>query len=553
MAYIYGSPAHGDTVTAGARRKDILLRIALPLLFLFIMASAGLHAFLHGSYIITAFFVAFFVFLLLRFEELGLTLALRLSGAGTAARADRIVAKTLHLLPEGYHVFHGLKSGGAHIDHAVVGPNGFFVISTRTNLGEITAVRESLRLNGWPFLGDPVGRCWKRSLALLRDLDLHHSGAIQVCPVLCFSRGSVATERLVRGVMIAQASDLVRMILEHESPLPSEKLLQLTDRLAPLVLVKADEAVATHLGTQAEDGGHARRPVCSKCLHMPSELEAELFPGECPRCGRLYSAIHEDGLDAPGPAATGTTASSLATACLIVCAGSVLLAYQAGLFDPDRTASASIPSNASGEAPHGLAAVQAAPEQAVPEQATPQALPAQAEPVQTKSVQAVPGPSAKTPETAAAVTPPNPEPGRPDPMPGQSPEQGRTAPPAATAESTGAPAQGGLQAQDRAAACASPAAAETATAAAPPDGPKEPRSPVGLSTEGTLTIVTTNPVTLWLTNDQTLKRFGPYETRPRKELDIILPKGCYSLVLVENGRRRKTTVSFLSDAGRLEF
>jgi hypothetical protein len=445
----------------------------------------------------------------------------------------------------------------------VVGPNGFFVISTRTSLGEITAVRDSLRLNGWPFLGDPVGRCWKRSLTLLRDLDLHHSGAIQACPVLCFSRASVATDRLVRGVMIAQASDLVRMILEHESPLPSEKLLQLTDRLAPLVQVKTGEAVATHLGTQAEDGGHARRPVCSKCLHMPSELEAELFPGECPRCGRLYSAMHEDGLDAPGPAATGTTASSLATACLIVCAGSALLAYQAGLFDPDRTASASIPVKATGEAPHDPTAEQAAPVQAEPVQVAPQAVPAQAEPVQavpvqavpvqavpvqTKSVEAVPGPSAKTPETAAAVTPSNPEPGKP----GQSPEQGRTAPPAA-AESTAAPAPGPPVAQDQPAACAPTSAAKAASAAAPPDGPKEPRSPAGLSTEGTLTIVTANPVTLWLTNDQTLKRFGPYETRPRKELDITLPKGCYSLVLVENGRRRKTTVSFLSDSGRLEF
>ena len=548
MAYIYGSPAHGDTVTAGARRKDILLRIALPLLFLFLLASAGLHAFLHGSYIITAFFVAFFVFLLLRFEELGLTLALRLSGAGTAARADRIVARTLHLLPDGYHVFHGLKSGNAHIDHAVVGPNGFFVISTRTSLGEITAVRDSLRLNGWPFLGDPVGRCWKRSLTLLRDLDLHHSGAIQACPVLCFSRASVATDRLVRGVMIAQASDLVRMILEHESPLPSEKLLQLTDRLAPLVRVKADEAVATHLGTQAEDGGHARRPVCSKCLHMPSELEAELFPGECPRCGRLYSAMHEDGLDAPGPAATGTTASSLATACLIVCAGSALLAYQAGLFDPDRTASASIPVKATGEASHEPAAVQAEPVQAEPVHAAPQPVPAQTEPVQ-----AAPGPSATSPETAAAVKASNQEPGETDPPPGERPGQDSTEQPAATAASTGTHAPGDLQAQNKAEACTPPVAAKADSAAAPTDGPKEPRSPAGLSTEGTLTIVTANPVTLWLTNDQTLKRFGPYETRPRKELDITLPKGCYSLVLVENGRRRKTTVSFLSDSGRLEF
>jgi hypothetical protein len=61
------------------------------------------------------------------------------------------------------------------------------------------------------------------------------------------------------------------------------------------------------------------------------------------------------------------------------------------------------------------------------------------------------------------------------------------------------------------------------------------------------------PATLWLTNDETMKRFGPYETRSRKELDIVLPKGCYSVVLLENGRRKQTTMSFLGDTGRLEF
>jgi len=57
-----------------------------------------------------------------------------------------------------------------------------------------------------------------------------------------------------------------------------------------------------------------------------------------------------------------------------------------------------------------------------------------------------------------------------------------------------------------------------------------------------------------LTNDQTSKRFGPYRNQtPPRPSDIVLPKGCYSVVLVDNGRRRQTTVSFLGDTGRLEF
>ena len=67
MAYIYGSPGQDDITASFDGRRAILLRIALPLLFLLALASAGLHAFLQGSYILTALSAVFFVSLLLRF------------------------------------------------------------------------------------------------------------------------------------------------------------------------------------------------------------------------------------------------------------------------------------------------------------------------------------------------------------------------------------------------------------------------------------------------------------------------------------------------------
>ena len=532
MAYIYGSQGRDDIAATCTGRKDILLRIALPLLFLFALASAGLHAFLHGSYIITAFFAVFFVFLLLRFEELGLTLALRLSGAEAAARANRIAARTLRLLPEGYHVFHGLEFDGVRIDHAVVGPGGFFLITDRANIGRITEVRESLRLNGWPFLGDLIGRSWRQSRALLRRLDLENSGSVQVCPVLCFSRGSVETGRLVRGVMIAQASALVRMILEHESPLSSEKVMQLTDKLAPLVRFRTADVEATHL--DARDGmdddlsdATTPRPACSKCRHTPSDLEAALFPDECPRCGRLYAPGNTAEPSLPALPRTSTTA--VATVCVIVAAGSSLLAYQAGLFDQDRPApnqAAAVADNATLE----TAEVALAP-------AAPTATP----PLTTRSSSATQvADKAPGPAEAQVQEPGSQLPQASDPVQGDDTD-------AQESHASPSPSE-----PDREPAANDPIGDANATAGTQTQAaPAEPKrlNPA----EGILTIVTARTTTLVLTNDQTSKRFGPYETKPRKALDIVLPKGCYSVVLVDNGRRRQTTVSFLGDTGRLEF
>ena len=551
MAYIYGSPGRDDIAATCSGRKAILLRIALPLLFLFVLASAGLHAFLLGSYFLTAISVIFFVFLLLRFEELGLTLAQRLSGAEAKARADRMVAKTLRLLPEGYHVFHDLELGGLRIDHAVVGPNGFFPVMNRTNLGRITEVRDSLRLNGLPFLRDVVSLAWRRSQTLLRRLDIGHSGDLQVCPVLCFSRAGVDAGRLMRGVMITQTSTLVRLILEHESSLGSEKILKLTDKLAPMVRVKTAEPEVTHQEVMpgAADARHAadsRRPACRKCHHVPSDLEAELFPDECPRCGRLHSATAVEESTPTLPGAPRTSAAALATASLVVAAGSALLAYQAGLFDPDWPADASpAPAHSAFDAAPPAPAIApppAAPRDARPEAAlTPQpqspALPA-AEPARPEAA------DKPTPAAAAAA---------PQSMPDMTP----AAPPAAAAPKEDAPADTARKAEDQAASAAPAGRAVNATAPAPaPDtrtAAATPQSTRRDAAMGTLTIVTARPVTLWLTNDHTAKRFGPYETKPRKNLDIVLPKGFYSVVLVDNGKRRQTTVSFLGDAGRLEF
>jgi hypothetical protein len=538
MADIYGKPGQGGNGAANAWSSGIFLRIALPLVFLFILASAGLHAFQHGHFVLSACFASFFVFLLLRFDELGLTLSLRMAPGESQTRAGQIVAMTLEQLPDGFHVFHDVRVGDSQIDHAVVGPNGFFLITTKTHPGKVTESRQSLRLGGWPFLQDLIGQCWRRSQALMRHLELENSGAIQVCPVLCFSRAGVETSRIVRGVMIAEASTLARMIEEHESPLSSEKVMQLTDRLGPLVREPAGESVIRHRAPLADLDREEERfrpaPACAKCRHIPSALEAELFPGECPRCGRLHSAVKTDSPAATGSAGLLPSAASIAAVVLTVAAGAGILSYQAGLIDPWDGQAPKIQAAAASISPSPLQSPAPAPFLPAAEEikAAVAASPGQEPNQGTNTVQAVTNATPLQPSdpSGPAAVPLAADDALPQTIQEPSPQAGKVNP---------SPA------------CDPPAA--EARKPAPQATPEAPDRPVLPPSQGRLTVVTAKPATLWLTNDETMKRFGPYETRSRKEFDIVLPKGCYSVVLLENGRRRQTTVSFLSDTGRLEF
>ena len=49
MAHIHGSAVHSSITRDSARRKDILLRLVLPLLFVLMLAAAGLYAFKHDQ------------------------------------------------------------------------------------------------------------------------------------------------------------------------------------------------------------------------------------------------------------------------------------------------------------------------------------------------------------------------------------------------------------------------------------------------------------------------------------------------------------------------
>lgn len=115
------------------------------------------------------------------------------------ARGEESVARALALLPDGWHVFHGIASGGtraaaagggADIDHVAVGPSGIFVIETKNWSGSITAEDGVLICDNAPPDRDPVEQV-KHAVTELRQrlhaMGAHHTEDLPIRPILCFA------------------------------------------------------------------------------------------------------------------------------------------------------------------------------------------------------------------------------------------------------------------------------------------------------------------------------------------------------------------------------
>lgn len=552
MAYIYGS-SEPSSVTETRVPRNQLLRSGLPLIFLLLLAVAGLYAFLHTHYWLVGFFSILFVGGVLRFEELGLTIAQRFSHEGTNSPADQVVAKTLRLLPNEYHVFHNLHCDTVHIDHAVVGPNGFFLVKTKNHMGNITASGESLRLNGWPFLRDLFDQCWTQAQALRNILDLTYSAGIQLSPVLCFSRANVQISRLVRGVLITQTSSLVPRILEHEDSLSEEKILRLIDKLSEFLSVKNDCVISTpneaHSFASTAQSQASNRPVCPKCHHQASVEEMELFPDECLKCGSLYSFSPE----APVPALTvqhsaniwQPTVPQLLVAALLIAGGAGIFAHQTGFFSPSQPG----PEERQAQETEGTATetpkilTEAAPVPSQPTNASHPPSTATDEEHAARLPSQVQMTSAVANATTSVATEQATQRGNLS-SPGIMSKRDSTLHPGTTSANA-TQASGSLHSSTQA---PGPELGSNATV----QGPR-PKSPAEYSKTGTLKITSPHSITVWFTNQQTFKQFGPYETNANAAKDIVLPKGIYSVLVLAQGKRKQTTMSFLSDKGQLDF
>jgi hypothetical protein len=550
MAYIYGNAAQGSI---RSRRKDILLRLVLPLFFVLALAGAALYAFRQEQHWFTAIFAVFFVASILRFEELGLTISHYLSHSQTNARAGQIVAKALEHLPNEYHVFHDLHFDGGPLDHAVIGPNGLFLIRTSSHLGNISASGESLRLNGWPFLLDMLTGCWNQTQKLTKYLELHYSGGLRPCPVLCFSRASVGIVGPVRGALVVEAGNLAQAILAHEDSLLSDKMLLLIDKFTELVSVVTKTPVCTTDESLSPSGHPASQkpslPICTKCAHQASLLEFELFPGECPKCGRLYSFVPDESLEAPETrrlkSAWRPTIPQLSMTVLLIAGCAGYLAHRQGFLTSDHF---SLPGTA--QAPHGIATTEPTADNASdsPRMEQVRETTQQASLAQAESSNAAPLPAARTGGNADQTLPATDPNATASPVAKESTEARSADHAVATGNATlpdGDRQSSTLTAEEGKSVRKAPSSAKTVEGAV--------TVPADSFAQGRLSVTASRSLTLWLRHQQTYKEFGPYEIRPGKVNEIMLPKGFYNVVYLENGKRRQTTMSFLSDQGQLEF
>jgi len=138
MAQVFGSAGKSAFAMGNSRYKDMLSRIALPMLSSLLLIPVAYYLLTHG-HLYWGLGVAVFYFVSIKsLEQAGLKLKKRISDADTGANAEQVVAEALQELPDDYYVFHDLEFPGFNIDHVVLGPNGIFLVETKSQKGNIT-------------------------------------------------------------------------------------------------------------------------------------------------------------------------------------------------------------------------------------------------------------------------------------------------------------------------------------------------------------------------------------------------------------------------------
>ena len=284
MAQVFGSAGKSAFSMGDTRYQDLLSRIALPMLSLLLLIPIGYYLLTRGHFFWGAGVALFYVVSIKSLEEAGLKLKKRISHADTGAKAEQAVAEALHELPDDYYVFHDLEFPGFNIDHVVLGPNGIFLVETKSQTGNITQEHDVLLRNGRKFFKDFLKQCWSQAYSLRDHLGAERLGGQTIMPILCFSRGFVQIRGLVRGVEVLNIRFLRPYILSQRGSLPA----QARDQIIPLLAAALSNPAAqpSPMVPQSQTGGI----VCPKCFHERTQNDDLHFSaGECPKCGVIYA------------------------------------------------------------------------------------------------------------------------------------------------------------------------------------------------------------------------------------------------------------------------
>lgn len=286
MAQVFGSAGKSAFAMGNSRYKDMLSRIALPMLSSLLLIPVAYYLLTHG-HLNWGLGVAVFYFVSIKsLEQAGLKLKKRISDADTGAKAEQAVAEALQELPDDYYVFHDLEFPGFNIDHVVLGPNGIFLVETKSQKGKITQEHGVLLRNGRKFFKDFLNQCWSQTYSLRDHLGAERLGGLSIKPILCFSRGFVEIRGPVRGTQVLNIRFLRPYILSQRGSLPT----QARDQIIPLLAAALSNPAAqpSPMVPQSKTGGI----VCPKCFHERTQNDDLHFSaGECPKCGVIYAHV----------------------------------------------------------------------------------------------------------------------------------------------------------------------------------------------------------------------------------------------------------------------
>jgi hypothetical protein len=312
MAQVFGSAGKSAFSMGDTRYQDLLSRIALPMLSLLLLIPVGYYLMTRGHFFWGIGVALFYVISIKSHEQAGFKLKKRISHADTGAKAEQAVAEALQELSDDYYVFHDLEFPGFNIDHVILGPNGIFLVETKSQKGNITQENDVLLRNGRKFFKDFLKQCWSQAYSLRDHLNAERLRGLSIKPILCFSRGFVEIRGPVKGVEILNIRYLRPYILSQRGSLPDQAMDQIIPLLAAALSDQATQP--SPMVPQSQTGGI----VCPKCFHERTQNDDLHFSaGECPKCGVIYahvqtnSAHHSTSAEAATPKDLTTTLQAL--------------------------------------------------------------------------------------------------------------------------------------------------------------------------------------------------------------------------------------------------
>ncbi len=513
------------------RYRRLVVTSVLPVASLFALIAFGLYAVQRGWMWLAFLCAGTFVGGILFLEKRGAALKQRVVHAETGAAAEQVVAEALHRLPEEYHVFHDLDFNGFNIDHVVVGPNGIFLIETKSQTGAVSAAGVTLRKSGWPFFKDPLSQCWRQAYALRDYLLQHNVQKAFITPVLCFSRAAVDVRQPVRDIAVLGVRHLAPFILNQVGAASVETRELAIEALRGRVSVQCSYSVRSDLPGPEWTG---RFMICPKCRYERDLNEDAFVPlDQCPRCGVQYARALEAMQEAVGAKGFWDTLGDIARTSLLLAfklmlpGAGVLLVVGLIVFPRLRRLGPVLPESVVANSSRSELQVQTPP-------SSPPVAGARPALSGRDSTPAAPVPSAQTPPASPPSSPPVAVARPAAPGQGAGPVAKQISPTPPPSLSTAA--RSGASGQDSAAAA------------------KEAARPASSSSmSGTLAVSARSDITVWFVDQYSSAKVGPFHIAAGSIREIVLPKGLYTVDYVQKGKHRQTSVSFVSQRGELKL